>query len=228
MLLAFRLEHDLGHHLDRLDRILAGGGLRREHHRVGAVVDGVGHVAGLGPRGAGIFDHRLQHLGGRDDRLAIIAGPADHMLLNGRHLLRRHFDPQVSARDHDPVGGFEDAFQVLNGLRLFELGDDPGLGAHGGHAMPHQPDVFRGAHEGDGDGVHSVADGELQILFVLGGQGRYPHRDARQVDALVLAQHAAVDHLALRVLPVHGHHVAAQSGRRRAGCALPAPDFPPG
>ena len=50
-------------------------------------------------------------------------------------------------------------------------------------------------------------DGELQILFVLAGERRHPHRDAGQIDALVFAQHAAVDHLALRVLSVDGQYV---------------------
>ena len=83
------------------------------------------------------------------------------MLLNGRHLLRRHLDPQVATRDHDAVRGFENAFQVLNGLRLFQLGNDPGLGAHTGHAMPDHPDILRGAHKRDRDGVHPAADGKL-------------------------------------------------------------------
>ena len=75
------------------------------------------------------------------------------------------------------------------------------------YALADQADVFRGAHEGDGDGVHAIVDCELQVLFVLGGQRRHAHRDAGQIDALVLAQHAAVDDLALRVLPVNGQHV---------------------
>jgi hypothetical protein len=31
--------------------------------------------------------------------------------------------PRFSARHRDPIRSFENAFQVLNGLRLFQLGD---------------------------------------------------------------------------------------------------------
>ena len=55
--------------------------------------------------------------------------------------------------------------------------------------------------------VHPTLDGELQVLFVFGRQRRYPYRDAGQIDALMLSQHAAVDDFAFRILSVHRHHV---------------------
>ena len=64
------LGDDARHHGDGLNRILAHGRLAGEHDGVGAVVDGVGHVGDFGARGARVFDHRLQHLRRRDDRLA--------------------------------------------------------------------------------------------------------------------------------------------------------------
>ncbi len=44
-----------------------------QHDRVGAVEHGVGDVGGLGPGGAGVLDHRLEHLGGHDHRLGVLA-----------------------------------------------------------------------------------------------------------------------------------------------------------
>ena len=66
------LGHDAGHHLDGFDRILAGRAFGGEHDGVAAVVDGIGHVAGFGARGARILDHGFQHLRRRDDGLAML------------------------------------------------------------------------------------------------------------------------------------------------------------
>ena len=175
----------------------------REHHGVGAVVDRVGHVGDLGARGPRVLDHRLQHLRGGDHRLAELGGAADDVLLNGGNLLRRQLDAQVAAGHHDGVGGGEDGVQVLDGLGLFQLGDDPGFAAVGRDAIAHQADILRGAHEGDGDGVHAVLQRELKILGVLFRQRGHAHRNAGQVDALVFAQHAAVDDLADHVVALH-------------------------
>ncbi len=90
-----------------------------------------------------------------------------------------------------------------NGLGLFQLGDDPGFAAQGGNAIAHQANVFRGADKGDGDGVHAVLEREFQVLGVLFGQRGNAHRDAGQVDALVFAQHAAVDDLADHIVAEH-------------------------
>ena len=97
---------------DRLDRVLAHGRLAGEHHGVGAVVNRIGHVGDLGARGARILDHRLQHLRGRDHRLAELGGAADDVLLNRRNLLRRHLHAQVAARHHDGVGNGENGVQI--------------------------------------------------------------------------------------------------------------------
>ena len=47
-----------------------GGGLPREHDRVHAVVHGIGGVVDFGARRARLGRHRLEHLGGDDDRHA--------------------------------------------------------------------------------------------------------------------------------------------------------------
>src|ERR671915_326683 len=45
------------HGLDHLYRVLAGGGLAREHEGVGAVENGIGHVSRLGAGGPRLLDH---------------------------------------------------------------------------------------------------------------------------------------------------------------------------
>jgi len=59
----FGLANNFGHHLDRFNGVLAGGGFGGEHDGVGAVVDGVGDVGSLGAGGARVLDHRLEHWG---------------------------------------------------------------------------------------------------------------------------------------------------------------------
>ena len=73
--LHLHLARDAVHRPHRLERVLADRGLRREHDRVGAVEDGVGHVRGLGAGRPRRVDHGLQHLGGGDHRLAVQARP---------------------------------------------------------------------------------------------------------------------------------------------------------
>ena len=119
------------------------------------------------------------------------------MLLDGGNFFRGHFDAEVAAGDHDAVGVFEDGFEVLDGLGFFELGDDPGFKAEGGDAEFDVADVFRGADEGDGDGVNAVLHAELEVLLIFLGEGGDADGDAGKVDALVLAEHAAVDDFAV-------------------------------
>ena len=45
-------------------------------------------------------------------------------------------DAQVAAGDHHGVGGLDDLFEVLEGLGLFDLGDDLGLGPFGRDRSP--------------------------------------------------------------------------------------------
>src|SRR6266567_1541810 len=187
------LGDDLGHHGYGFNGVFAGGGLAGEHDGVGAVVDGVGYVGGLGSGGARVLDHGLEHLGRRDDGSAVFGGAADDVRLDSRDLLGRDFDTEIAAGDHDGVGYFEDAVEVLDGLGLFELGDDPGVGLEGGEAVLDVADVVGGADEGYGYGVDALSDGEDEVFLVLLGERGDLDGDAGKVDALVLAEHSAVD-----------------------------------
>ena len=195
--------YDARHHGHGFHGIFAHGRLAGEHDGVGAVVDGVGHVGDLGARGPGILDHGFEHLRGRDNGLGIFGGAADDVLLNGGDLFRRHFHAQVAAGHHDAVGDLQDGFEMLDRLRLFQLGDDPGVAAERGYAVAHQGHVFGRAHKGDGDGVDAVIERELEVFCVFLRQRGRAHQDAGKIDALVFAQQAAVDNIAGHVLAVH-------------------------
>jgi len=94
---------DAVHHRHRVDRIVAGGRFGRQHHCVGAVIDGCRDVRGFGARRRRCVDHRIQHLRRDDHRLAVAAAGADDALLQRRHVLGRHLDAEIAARDHDRV-----------------------------------------------------------------------------------------------------------------------------
>jgi len=62
---------DAVEHLDATHRMFADGGLAGEHDGVGFLVDGIGDIGDLRPGRHWIDDHRLQHMGGDDDALAV-------------------------------------------------------------------------------------------------------------------------------------------------------------
>jgi hypothetical protein len=132
---AFGFDDDARHDGNGFAGILAAGGFGGEHDGVGAVENGVGDVAGFGARGARVFDHRLEHLRGGDDGLAPGGGAADDVLLNDGNFFRRHLDAEIAAGDHDSVGGFENFFEMIDGLRLFEFRDDGDIAAVRGNDL---------------------------------------------------------------------------------------------
>ena len=148
---------DAGHRRDRLHRVGADAGLARQHHRVGAVEHRVGDVGRLGPGRARMGDHRLEHLGRDDHRLGVVAADLDRPLLHDRHLLERHLDAEVAARDHDAVEGEHDLFEPVDRLGLLDLGDDRAVDADLVHDLVHELDVFGRAHERQRDEVDARA-----------------------------------------------------------------------
>ena len=190
--LALHLPRDPVHGLHRLQRVLAHRGLGREHDGVGAVQDGIGHVGRLGPGGPGRVDHRLQHLGGGDHRLAVQARLADDLLLDQGHFLERELHPEIAARHHDGVRRVQDAAQILERGVLLDLGDQL-------HPPWHQRaqllQVLRPAHEGERDVVDAQRHRLLDVLDVLLGQRWRADLDAGQIHPLVgLELAAVVDH----------------------------------
>ena len=75
-----------------------------------------------------MLDHRIQHLGGRDDVLAGMNRHLDDFLLDDRHFFHRHFHAHVAAGYHDAVGNLKDFCQVLDSLHALDLGNDLDLG----------------------------------------------------------------------------------------------------
>jgi hypothetical protein len=174
----------------------AGGGLSRKHQGVGAVEDGVGDVRSLGARGPRLGGHRFQHLRRRDNRDAHRIGSLDDPLLDHRDRLWRQFDAQVAARHHHRVRDAKDFIQPVNGFGFFQLGDDRDTLARPLEDALQLHDVFRAANKREGDIVYVLLDAKPEVCAIFFGQGRDAEGNAGQVDALVLAQFASVDHAA--------------------------------
>ena len=199
-------------HRHGLHRVLAGGRLAREHHAVGAVEDGVGDVGGLGARRPAVLGHRLEHLRGGDDRLALHAREPHQALLDEGDLLDRHLDAEVAAGDHEAVGGGEDLVDVLERARALDLGDDERLVAEVARRGAHRLDVRRALDERLAHRVDARLEREGQALAVARREGADAQLDVGQVEPLARAQLAADPDLA-------DHLGAADLERRSARCS---------
>ena len=99
------------HGLHGLQGIHARGGFPGEHNGAGAVVNGVGHVGGFRPGGAGRLHHGVQHLRGGDGRLARGVALFDEELLQDGDFLQGNFHAHVTPGHHDGVRYPEDLVQ---------------------------------------------------------------------------------------------------------------------
>src|ERR1700722_16336512 len=192
----FGLSDDLRHHGDGFNGILAGGAFAREHDGVSAVIDGVGDVGGLGTSWPWVVDHRFEHLRGSNNGFAVLGCPANDVLLERGNFFGGKLDAEIAAGHHDSVGDLEDAVKMLDRLWLFELRNHPCVGFKRSEAVLDVTDVSGSAHEGDGDDVYSLTDGKDEVFLVLFRERWDIYGDSRQIDALVFAEHAAVDDLA--------------------------------
>ena len=88
----------------------------------------------------------------------------------------------------------DDLVQVLDRLRLLDLGDDRQPHALLVHDLVHDVDVGGAADERERDPVGAQRQGPAQVGLVLVAHRGNAHRHAGQVQALVVRDHAALDH----------------------------------
>ena len=182
---------DVVHRVNRAQRVFAHRRLGAEHHRVGPVQNGVGHVTHLGPGGRRLLHHALEHLRRHDDRLARVLAAADQVLLDDRHLGHVHLHPQVAAGDHQAVAHLEDAVDLLDGLGLFDLGDQLDGAVLALEVEAEDLQVVRLAHERQGEVVQVVLDRPFDAVPVAVGDAGDVDVGARKVDPLAALDHAA-------------------------------------
>jgi len=80
--------------------------------------------------------------------------------------------PKMMRWDENPVRFLRDGFDVAEGFRLFDLGDDGDFTAVGAYQPPHAPEIFRRSDEGDRDEVHSGSNRKRDALPIFRRQGR--------------------------------------------------------
>ncbi len=112
----------------------------------------------------------------------------DDPLLHARHVLGRHFDAEIAARHHQPVGKFDDLAEPIDRRRLFELDHDPGPA---GDELASLGDVVGPLHEREGDPIRALFEREGEIGAVLFGHRRQRQDRIRHVDALAVGKRAA-------------------------------------
>ena len=94
------------------------------------------------------------------------------MLLDHWNFFGRHFDAEIASRDHDSVSDFQDLFQMVDGLRLFEFRDDRDIALVRGDDLLDLRDIGGGAHERERHRVDTVLQSELEVLAIFFGQER--------------------------------------------------------
>ena len=196
------------HGLDHQDRVVPDGGLGRQHHCGGAVEHGVGDVGGLGPGGRRRVDHRLEHLGGGDDRDTERHASADDLLLEVGDLGDVALVAQVPAGDHDGVGHVDDVVEGVDGGLGLDLGHDGGVAG----ADLHRLDLVGRSDEGRRDEVEIGGEGVDQLDVAIGGN-RHPEAARRECDT-----RAALD--APTVLDLHDEVVVSLLDGQQAHAAV--------
>ena len=197
----FSAQADAGHGLNGFDRVRTCSTFSRQHHRVGIVQHGVGHVGHFGTGRHRVLDHRLHHLGRHDHRFVVAAGVLDDLLLDGDQLGVADFHAQVATGDHDGVG-CED--QLVEGLVVghrfgaFDLGHQPGAAASFVTQLACVFHVAGVTREGHGQVVQVHFRRQLDVSLVFFGQGRCGQAATFAVDAFVVRQRATDDHHAVQ------------------------------
>ena len=191
-----RFFDDAGHHAHCFGRILPRCSLRRQHYRVRAVKNRVGHVGGLRARRARVFRHRFEHLRGGNHRAPELACSRNNGFLHHRHTLWIHFHAQVAPRNHHAIGCPQNRIQILDGFRLLQLGDHRSVFARAADQLFRQQHVFWAPHEAYRHVIRAVLQREDQVGAVFRGQRRHAQLHSGQVDSLVFAKRAAVCHFA--------------------------------
>ena len=177
---------DPGHGGHRFHRVITNGGFVGEHHGVGAIQDGVSHVADLGPGGAGAAGHRIEHLGGGDDRDAQAVGLANQFFLQQRNFFGRHLDAQIAPGDHHAVAEGQDGIDGINRLEFLDFGHHRRSATVAANQIPDLLHVRGIAHEAEGDPVDLLLQAKGEVTAIFRGESPDGELHIGEVDPLVV------------------------------------------
>ncbi len=137
-----------------------------------------------------MIDHRLEHLGCDDHRLAEAQAALHDPPLNDRQVFHRAFDPEITARDQDDVSDLDHRVDLADGALTFDFRHDL-RAAPGFFQDPSQLcEVFLLACETERDEIDAQFDAESHVDQILFGQGRKIHMHAGEIDVPTRAERA--------------------------------------
>mmetsp|Transcript_59736 Transcript_59736/g.139785 ORF Transcript_59736/g.139785 Transcript_59736/m.139785 type:complete len:331 (-) Transcript_59736:237-1229(-) len=175
-------------------RVLAGGGLAREHDRIGSIPNCVHEVRHLCAGGHRVLDHALHHLRRSDHKKAGLLGPLDQQLLRKGYAAKAELDSQITTCNHQGLAFGDDALDVGESLGLFDLGANLGALLRRHIQTIHDVDEFLEILSFLSEGHANVLDGRLQlqkelgVLDIFGGQGRTVDLNVGHVHSLPCLQ----------------------------------------
>ncbi len=130
-------------------------------------------------------------MGRRHDRFAGSIALGDDIFLNDGNRLNRNLDAEISARDHDSVGGRNDRIELGERLVFFDLSNDRYAFVPFGDKRLRSLHVFSRTHEGERYVINASFETELQKLKIALGDRWDIQRTVGIVDAYGSAQIAA-------------------------------------
>ena len=110
-----------------LHRVFSHAGFAAEHDGIRLLVNGVGHVGYFRAGRKRVGDHRLEHVGGNDDRFADLQAGFDDAALDDGKFFHRAFNPEIPAGHHHGIRGIDDFLDVFHRVLVLDFGDDVGV-----------------------------------------------------------------------------------------------------
>ncbi len=119
--------------------------------------------------------------------------------------VRRQLHAEIAAGDHHAIGCLENFFELIECLGLFQFGDHGNIAVVSRDDLLGSSDIGGGTHERESYYVNAVFKAKFKVLAVFGGKRRNGEGGAGQVNALVLAEKAAVDDLTFDFASTDAH-----------------------
>ena len=190
---AFGTDGNLYHGTESFHRVFAGCRLAGKHDGACTLINCVGNVCCLRTGGTWIFDHGIKHLCGGDNLFACVVYFVDDFFLDHRNIFQRDFHTHVAAGDHDAVGSFNNAVDVVNALLVFDFCNNVQItAAVFVEDFPDFVDVRRSSGEGCRDEIKAFLNTEKDIFSVLFADKRHIDFHAGKINAFFVGNNAAV------------------------------------
>src|SRR5690606_12196694 len=162
----FRTAGDAVHYPNNARRMDADRRLTRKHDRIGTLEYRVADVRHLGPCRPWAAHHGIEHLGSRNDDLSLAVALGNYLLLDDRHVFRRHLTAEVAAGYDDTVRRIDNLVDVGHAFGIFNLGDDGLVSTEVRDELFHRIYMLRPADKRGRDEIDPLFDGKADVLFV--------------------------------------------------------------